>query len=109
MRNENLTHDEVVGLVSVLHDHTARMDERDDAAMDLGTSDDPLALQALLETARDSTDHSMVLGSCGESISEITTRTGVLDPRWLDGVAAAALQELYGPLRAARPDLFRGR
>jgi hypothetical protein len=93
----------------VLHDRSARIDERDDAAIDLGDSDDPLALRALLETARDSTDHWMVLGSCGESIAEIVTRTGVFDQAWLEGLAGPALGELRGALRLERPELFDGR
>ncbi len=95
-------------LIELLRDHTARIDERDDAAIDLGGSDDPKALAALLEVASHADDDEMVIGSCGESIAQIAVRTGRFEPSSLDGLAAPALREVLGWLRRARPDLLDG-
>lgn len=94
----------VDGLIQVLRDRTARVDERDDAAMDLGDSDDLVALQALLDVARDASEHAMVLGSAGESLAEIALRNGSFDPAWLTGMTEAAGRELRGALQLPRRD-----
>lgn len=59
------------GLISVLIDSEARIDERDDAAMDLGEYDDDRALSALLMVGSDDSVDEIVLESCGESLGEI--------------------------------------
>jgi hypothetical protein len=93
-------------LINLLRDKTARIDERDDAAIDLGTSDDPKALDALLEVACDPTENEMIVGSSGESIADIVVRNGRFDLTWLDGFAPAAKRELRARLAAERPDLL---
>jgi tetratricopeptide (TPR) repeat protein len=81
------------GLVGVLLDRSARLDERDDAAMDLGTRDEPEALAALVEVASDSESDPTLLDTCGESIGEIWARNGSVD--------AAVLARLRGEARTA--------
>jgi hypothetical protein len=60
--------DRIALLVAIPRDRSARFDERDDAAIDLGESDDDRALAALLELGAQS-DDEMVLGSIEESIA----------------------------------------
>lgn len=59
------------GLIGVLLDKTAREDERDDAAMDLGSYPTKEALEALFKVAIDTTENDIILDSCGESLGEI--------------------------------------
>ena len=96
------------GLVSVLRDRSARWDERDDAATDLGQSDDTESLMALLAASRQFDDDPIILASIGAAIAEIAARTGRFEPQWLDGMAAAARDELRSTLAALQSDLLRG-
>lgn len=61
-------------LIMILIDKTAREDERDDAAMDLGKFDDAKALDTLLKIACDPDENATILDSCGESIAKILIR-----------------------------------
>lgn len=61
-------------LIKILLDPSARVDEKDDVAMDLGDYDDERALFALFEAGSNLNEDSMVLDSCGESIGEILIR-----------------------------------
>lgn len=88
-------------------DRGARIDDRDDAAIDLGQSDEPGALAALLEVASNPYDDETVVGSCGESIADIAIRSGKLDRRWFEILAPPALRELRSRLEGERPDLMR--
>jgi hypothetical protein len=94
-------------LVALLRNRAARIDERDDAAIDLGQSDDPAALTALLEVGSNPGEDETVVGSCGESIADIAIRRGSLDESWLGRLAPAALRELRSRLQGERPDLLR--
>lgn len=80
---------------------------RDDAAIDLGESDDPRAIEALLRAGGDPHMDDMLRGSAGESLAQIAIRTGVFDPTWMDRLLEPARSELLGWLRADRPDLLR--
>jgi hypothetical protein len=61
----------VSDLIGLPHDESARLDERDDAAIEPGKSDDPVALEALITFARRSDQDDMLIGSCRESIAQI--------------------------------------
>ncbi|MHA6763186.1 hypothetical protein [Streptacidiphilus sp. PAMC 29251] len=65
-------------LVKLVADSTARMDERDDAAMDLSASDDPRAREVLVEIAANPGSDDILAASAGESLGEIAARTGAL-------------------------------
>ncbi|MFC1430906.1 hypothetical protein ACEZDB_09570 [Streptacidiphilus sp. N1-3] len=65
-------------LIRLVADSTARLDERDDAAMDLGASDDPRARSVLVDIASDPASEYILAASAGESLGEIATRTGPL-------------------------------
>ena len=87
----------VSDLIGLLNDESARPEERDDAAIDLGKSDDPVALEALITFARRSDQDDMLMGSCGESIAQIWERQGaVYDPVLVESLAAPAAREVRG-------------
>lgn len=77
-------------LIRVLQDKSIDLGIRDDAAMDLGTYDEPRVLEILLQTAMDFEEDEMILESCGESIKEIWLRKGAYSPVALDRFAPAA-------------------
>jgi hypothetical protein len=80
------------GLISVLLDRTARLDERDDAAMDLSAYDE--ALPVLIEAAQNTAEDEMVAASIGESIGEMWTRLGGFDPDAVARMHPAARNEI---------------
>ncbi len=87
-------------LIELLWDSTARWDERDDAAIDLGQIGDLQTIQSLVRFCGDSTQDEGLLGSCGEAIAHIAIRINVFDTRWYEHLPAIARQELTA--------LFRG-
>ena len=97
---------DTAALIAILRDRSARVDERDDAAIDLGRSDDDRVLAALLEIAARSDDDHMVLSSVGESIAQIAIRRGNFESSWLTLLAPPAVDELIASLRAGRPQLL---
>jgi hypothetical protein len=97
---------DTLALIQILRDRSARVDERDDAAIDLGRSDDDGALAALLEIGAQSDDDDMVLGSVGESIAHIAIRRGTFESSWLALLAPPTVDELVASLRALRPQLL---
>jgi len=62
------------GLISVLLNSNAEYGDRDDAAMDLGSFDDPQAEDALLKVALDSSTDPDLADRCRESLMEIQRR-----------------------------------
>jgi hypothetical protein len=93
-------------LIALLTDRSARIDERDDAAIDLGSSDDPRAIAALLEIGADRSEIDTVLASCGESLAQIAIRSGRLSRVWIASLAPAAANELVSTIRAERAELL---
>lgn len=94
-------------LVGLLLDREARIDERDDAAIDLAKSDDPQVITSLPAVASDALENETISSSCGESLAEIAIRQGLPVDRWLSKVARAARRELRAWV-SERPDLLRG-
>jgi hypothetical protein len=93
-------------LIALLQDRSARVDERDDAAIDLGSTDDPRAASALFQVGSRPDENETVLASCGESLAQIAIRTGHFDPAWPDQLAPSAARELLGTVRAERLELL---
>jgi hypothetical protein len=93
-------------LIEILCDKSARIDERDDAAMDLGSSDDTRVIDVLLEVGSKTDDVEMVVASCGESLAQIANRTGRFERSWPDLLAKSARHELIEGIRAGRPELL---
>jgi len=88
------------GLIAVLEDSTARTDERDDAAMDLGDYDEPSALEALLSVAHDPSTPGIVLASAGESIARILLRSQRMTVAGVDDLLPAAHAEFTATMNA---------
>lgn len=104
MNNEPIQ--QPAGLIGVLLDPTARLDERDDAAIDLARFDAAEALAALISVARNPNEASLLLDSCCESIAEIWIRAGTLDEAVLDNLADSALSSAVGTLKQGAPSLL---
>jgi hypothetical protein len=103
---ESVGESDVTALVAILLDRAARIDERDDAAMYLGRSNDDAALTALLHVASDPGEEDLVQASSGESLARIFVRTGRLNPAWLHELTPVALHEVIPWVRRARPELL---
>ena len=71
--------DQPAGLLSVLLDVTARIDERDDAAMALYQYDTPEVEAALIAIASDLATPALVASSAGESLGVLWTRRGAVN------------------------------
>ena len=97
------------GLISVLLDANARIDERDDAAMDLSAYSGSEVEAALLSAACDPAIPEMVAASCGESLAEIWIRRGAIDSGALESLPPVARAEAVALLRACAPSLLQER
>ena len=73
------------GLLIVLADRAAEFGDRHDAAMDLGSYDEPEVEVALLAVASNLSEDPDIADAAGESLSEVWRRKGKKDP----GVVAA--------------------
>ena len=80
------------GLISILLNRSARVDERDDAAMNLGSYD--AALPTLIEAARNLSEDNMVAASLGASIGEIWERRGGFDAALIETLHPQSRREL---------------
>lgn len=81
-------------LVEILLDKSARPDERDDAAIDLGGFDDNQSYQALVKIASDPSELEILHWSCAESIGQIWKRRGNYDDEVFAKLTPAARSEL---------------
>ena len=68
------------GLISVLLDKSAAFGDRDDAAMDLGSFENPEAVNALLKIVQDLTEDEDLIDSAAESLMEIWSKSGQKNP-----------------------------
>jgi hypothetical protein len=93
-------------LTEILLNPSARLDERDDAAMYLGELGRQEAVEALLIVVRDPGADIILAASCGESLAEIALRNGKFDRTWLDGMVPTARMELIERLRHDAPDML---
>jgi hypothetical protein len=78
----------------VLLDQAAPVEDRGEAAGDLGAWDEPEALEALLRVAVDGSQDEYVLEHAGESIADIWNRRNSCDPAVVARLAPAARDEL---------------
>jgi hypothetical protein len=99
--------DRVAALVEILLDKNARIDERDDAAMDLGAYNDDRALSALLSIATDHTAEPVIMDVCGESIGEIWAERNFFDISLFKKMTPKAQFELYSYIAGYKPELIK--
>ncbi|MER8034936.1 hypothetical protein [Streptomyces hydrogenans] len=90
------------GLISVLLDRTARIGERDDAAMDLEAYAGEHVVQALVEVASSPVEDDLVLASAAESLGQILARDGGFPEDLLESLQPAARRIVEEVLRASR-------
>lgn len=94
-------------LIKILKDLNALIEERDDAAIDLGSYDDTLALKTLLEVAFMPEENELVLSSCGESIAQIWIRLGNFNRNDFDGMAREAQIEAEELIKKCKPEWLK--
>jgi hypothetical protein len=91
------------GLIEVLLDVTAAEADRDDAAMDLSTYDDPEVEEALIRVGVEPSTPRSVAASCGESLAEIWLRKGKLNLSALKLLRSEARDEALALISAREP------
>jgi hypothetical protein len=91
-------------LIALLRDASARADERDDAAIDLGEFDGADVQEALHQVGSDPTEDPTVVSSCGESLATIWLRIDQFHPAALHNLTPEARREAEALIRAQRPD-----
>lgn len=96
--------DRVDQLIMILLDESARIDERDDAAMDLGKFDDDRALRALLSVVLDPKTDPFILDVCGESIAEIWVRRNRFDFNSYKNMPPTARHEAHAYIKKSKPE-----
>ena len=96
--------DKIDELVEILLDPTARIDERDDAAIDLGKYDDDRALNALLSVVLDPKGEPSILDVSAESIAEIWVKRNYLDVNLYNKMIPVARREIYNYIKKIKPD-----
>lgn len=98
----------VPALVVLLRDRSARPDERDDAAIDLGETEDARSIDALLSVGSAVDENEIVASSCGESLAYIASRQrdAAAATRWLSVLSDPAAAEFKGSLTALCPGLL---
>lgn len=96
--------DKIDQLVEILLDVHARIDERDDAAMDLGKYNDERALNALLSIVLNPKAEPFIMDVCGESIAEIWVSRNHFDVNLFNKMNSRARYELYRYLKGAKPE-----
>ena len=100
--------DKVDLLIDILFDPTARIDEKDDAAMDLGEYDDDKALKALIKAAQDpETDEYCVLDSCGESIASIWVRRNFFSKEIFNSLRKLAKVAIFQTIVDIKPEWIK--
>jgi len=98
--------DRITDLVQLLTDRSARLDERDDAAIDLGGFDDPRAIDALIDVGSAADEERGLAATCGESLAQIASRDGGNAKQWLSLLAHDAAAEFRRSPDAMRPGLL---
>jgi hypothetical protein len=93
-------------LIEILLDKTARVDERDDAAMDLHTYKDIEALKALTQVASDPNEDDWFLDSCAESIGEICADMNYFDDHSFKKLRPFAQNIVFRIIIARNPELI---
>jgi hypothetical protein len=94
-------------LINILCDKTAKEDERDDAAMDLGTFNDDRALNALLQVGSNNKENETILDSCGESIAQILITREEFREDILNQLSNPAKQAAFSFIKEVKPDWIK--
>src|SRR3989339_1677488 len=99
--------DRIQLLIEILLDRTASLDERDDAAMDLGECNDLRALSALVKIAsKPSVNDHHILDVCGESIARILVKQNDLRNDFIDELPHKIKEEVLLLVKSKKPEWF---
>ncbi|MGW6718094.1 hypothetical protein [Streptomyces sp. NPDC054995] len=90
------------GLISVLLNRAARVDERDDAAMDLEAYSGEHVVKALIDVTSSPVEDELVLDSAAESLGRILARDGGCPEELLASLRPDAKRMVEEMLRAGR-------
>ncbi|MFJ6435384.1 hypothetical protein [Streptomyces sp. NPDC091416] len=90
------------GLISVLLNRAARVDERDDAAMDLEAYSGEHVVKALIDVTSSPVEDELVLDSAAESLGRILARDGGCPEELLVSLRPDAKRMVEEMLRASR-------
>lgn len=85
-------------------DSNARIDERDDAAMDLADYNEPEAESALVRVCGEFGLDETILDSAGESLAEIWLRKSEFQPEVFKNLPRAAKKAAEAIIKSQRPD-----
>ena len=96
--------DKIDGLIQVLLDNNARIDERDDAAMYLRKYDDDRALNALMSVVLNPIEEPFIMDVCGGAIAEMWVKRNYFDPNLYKKMNPDARHELYGYISGMKPE-----
>ena len=88
----------------MLLDPTANVGKREDAALDLGASDQPEAEHVLLRVARDPQTDPRLAETCGEALGEIWCRKGKLNLEALQQVPESVRLSATAVIESQRPE-----
>jgi hypothetical protein len=100
--------DKIKLLIDILLDINARVDERDDAAIDLGKyGNDDRALNALLSIALNPDEEPFIMDVCGESIAQIWVKRNHFDSDLYKKMTPIAQHELYKYVKATKPEWIK--
>ena len=94
-------------LLQILQDQAARIDERDDAAMELGQFDHIDVETVLIAVASDENESGLVASSAGESLGEIWARRRRIPVDVLTKLRPDARREAINTLTAIAPVLLQ--
>jgi hypothetical protein len=98
--------DRVQQLIDILFDESSRVDEVDDAIMDLGNFNDQRALMALIAFAKNPGTNAFSLDVCGESIAKIWAKTGLYDRDLFLSFPSETRHEIIGYMRVKDPSIL---
>lgn len=99
--------DKVQLLINILLDKTAREDERDDAAMYLGTYRDKRALVVLTDIASDPNEVDDLVDDCAHSIGRISIDLNQFDEKLFNKMLLFAQDILFNYIMAHNPELIQ--
>ena len=91
-------------LIEILLDPSASIAERDDAAMDLSDYNCDLALNTLVQVAKNINEDTIILNSCGESIASIWVKRGVFDEKTYYILSNTARFGVYNYIESENPE-----
>lgn len=97
--------DKIELLTEILLDPNARIDERDDAAMDLGEEfTDDSVLEVLIQVACNPNEVEIILNSCGEAIGKIWVKRKMFNKKIYSSLTGTSRYGVYIIIKSQQPE-----